>query len=270
MKQINTIATILLVFGIGWAIWLLYSYHGKLKSAHSTIEAQAAQIKQYRNEKGQMISQRAAAEIQIRDLQRAQPAFEEKLKREFDIKLRNLRGYSANSFVAKGIGMADITIIPYSEENSFTVDTMSIELYLSAKKMPYGPGYYYMVDDDTVKVMLDKNRRPIFNSFQPFAIVVQDGYLDFHADVYDELNAPYEYAYSDTLEFAWHEKREKWWKAKKLYGSGKLNNKNAQIVNSESILISTRAKRFGIGPYVGYGFGGLNAGISVHWSVIKF
>lgn len=104
---------------------------------------------------------------------------------------------------------------------------------------------------------------------------VDDGYLDLKAEGLDSLQATYAYTYGDTLTYAF-ELRKKWLLGNKsLYGSGMLRNPGARIVNSESVLIDDfKDKRFGIGPYVGYGFGPdggqTTIGISVHWSVFKF
>jgi hypothetical protein len=98
-----------------------------------------------------------------------------------------------------------------------------------------------------------------------------DGYLDFQADVYDSLHAPYKYVYSDTMKYAFN-LHGKWYERKKLYGSGMLSNKNAKITNSTSILINDyKDKRFGIGPYVGMDYRlQPSFGISVHYSIVKF
>lgn len=48
------------------------------------------------------------------------------------------------------------------------------------------------------------------------------------------------------------------------------SNKLIQVNDIESQIVTEKIKRFGIGPYIGYGFNGLNAGISVHYSVFRF
>ncbi len=98
-----------------------------------------------------------------------------------------------------------------------------------------------------------------------------DGYLDFQADVYDSLHAPYKYVYTDTIKYAFS-LQGKWYQKKKLYGSGLLSNKNAKITNSTNILVKDyKDKRFGIGPYVGVDYRlRTNFGLSIHYSIVKF
>lgn len=107
--------------------------------------------------------------------------------------------------------------------------------------------------------------------YPQWTLKAQDGYLDFEADVYDSLRAPYRYTYHDTLVYAFHFKRKWAFGNKQLYGSGMLRNQNSKITNSTAVQIKDfRDKRFGVGPYVGYGTSGASVGISVHYSVVRF
>lgn len=98
-----------------------------------------------------------------------------------------------------------------------------------------------------------------------------DGYLGFHADLTSGVS---KYDYTDTLTYAFN-MCGRWWERKKLYGSGMLQNKQAKITGSTSVMVKEyKDKRWGIGPYIGYGVGrdGLqtNFGISIQYSLIKF
>jgi type II secretory pathway pseudopilin PulG len=109
-------------------------------------------------------------------------------------------------------------------------------------------------------------------NFQPFAVVAQDGYLNFQADVYDSLNAPYHYQYQDTITTVFHFKR-KWFMGRKtLYSSSMLQNPEAKVISSTNVLVKEyRDKRFGIGPYVGMDINlRPSFGLSVQYSLIKF
>lgn len=99
-----------------------------------------------------------------------------------------------------------------------------------------------------------------------------DGYLDFSSTVLDSLHAPYKYTYSDTIKYAFSVKKKWLFGKQSLYGSGMLGNPNAKITNTQSVLINDfKDKRFGVGPYVGYGLNGkVSFGLSVQYSLIKF
>lgn len=101
---------------------------------------------------------------------------------------------------------------------------------------------------------------------------VSDGYLSFHATIYDSINAPYTYTYTDTMTMAIHVKKKWVFGKRQLYGSGMLNNKNAKVTNSTNVLIAGfKDKRFSIGPYAGYSIRGqFDFGISVQYALIKF
>jgi hypothetical protein len=112
---------------------------------------------------------------------------------------------------------------------------------------------------------------------QALEIQADDGYLQFKAQVYDSLDAPYEYTYRDSIRYVFHVKKQGFLGLGKrsLYASGMLSNPSAKITNSTSVLVREAGdKRWGIGPYVGYGFGAdgpqTTFGISVHYSLIKF
>jgi hypothetical protein len=112
---------------------------------------------------------------------------------------------------------------------------------------------------------------------EAYEIQADDGYLQFKAQVYDSLNAPYEYTYRDSIRYVFHVKKQGFLGLGKrsLYASGMLSNPSAKITNSTSVLVrEARDKRWGIGPYIGYGFGAdgpqTTVGISIHYSLIKF
>ena len=75
----------------------------------------------------------------------------------------------------------------------------------------------------------------------------------------------------DHLEFILHRKRQGWFKPKLLYIDGKSQNPNTTITNLSNVQIGKeRRKRFGIGPYIGYGTRGVDIGIGIHYSFIRF
>jgi hypothetical protein len=273
-SRLLTIAAILILLSTIGGMVLDRLQKNKIDSLESLVESQQAELKMRRNSQGQLIAEKEAAQIQVSELKNSMPRLREQIEREFELKIRNLRGYSQTNFEARGQGNADI-IIRHDTSVIMDPDLMDSYLTVTAIPMPNNkPGYYYISNDDTVRVMLDPFGHPIFK-IEPFALVAQDGYLDFHAEVYSETRAPYEYSYSDTLKYAYHFKRDKWYGRKKLYGSALMSNPNARVLNTQAYLIdSYREKRFGIGPHVGYGLSpnGLqwNVGISVHYGLIRF
>ncbi len=273
-SRLLTIAAILILLSTIGGVVMDRLRKNKIDSLESLVESQQAELKMRRNSQGKLIAEKEAAQIQVSELKNSMPRLREQIEREFELKIRNLRGYSQTNFEARGQGNADI-IIRHDTSRIMDPDLMDSYLTVTAVPMPNNrPGYYYISNDDTVRVMLDPFGHPIFK-IEPFALVAQDGYLDFHAEVYSETRAPYEYSYSDTLKYAYHFKRDKWYGRKKLYGSALMSNPNARVLNTQAYLIdSYREKRFGIGPHVGYGLSpnGLqwNLGISVHYSLIRF
>lgn len=279
MKPFTLFVTIIITVIIT-AVAIRLLYIKELRSTRSLIDAQASELLMRKNREGKLIAEKQVAEIRIKDLERSDPKFAEQLKKDFDVKLKNLRAYIAQEFKATGQGNATVWRLSGTDEltidttNSFVLNDTNSELTIQAQYLRKNEFYYLDRSGDTVVIKTDKNGDAIF-PFQPFAIVVQDGYLDLQAEVYDELNTPYTYTYSDTLKFAFHMKSEGFLKNKKLYGSGMLTNPNALITNSKAILVNEyRDKRFGIGPSVSYGVSpnGLqwNVGVSVHYSLIRF
>lgn len=237
------------------ALLLIYIYEQDqhVQSLQSTTESLTSELIVRKNQYGELLTEHRSMEVRVKDLQQ-QNKLAEKIRKEFDIKLRDLRSYQQTTFNVDGQGHAGIKFLE--------------------------PGTVYVLDGDTI--VIDGRGRKIHTydellvypdkSIQPFALVAQDGYLDFQADVYDSLHAPYTYTYSDTVTMAFI-RRGPWWN-KKLYGSTLLNNKNAKVVNSESIWIRQADHRWGIGPSVTYGVtrDGLQTtfGISVQYSLIRF
>lgn len=147
----------------------------------------------------------------------------------------------------------------------FDIKLKNLAGYLQTNFQARGSGQTKIVYKDTV----------LYKDAPQFAIIAQDGYLDFQADVYDSINAPYTYTYTDTAKMAFLMKRDKWYRQKKLYGSVLFSNPKASVLNTQSILVKEyRDKRFGIGPSVSYGISpdGMqwNVGISIHYSLIRF
>jgi hypothetical protein len=235
------------------AIFYIWEQDKRTSGLESALSSMNSELITRRNDAGKLISEKLTAELRVKEMQQAFPKLATAIQKDFDIKLRNLRGYISAEFQARGSGNAQFELI-----DSTTVSSH----YLTDHR-----GFYWLVNNDTI--------RPQTNSdFEPFAVIAQDGYLSFQADVYSEYDAPYVYTYGDTAKMAFI-KRGKWYQRKQLFGSVMLSNPNAKIINTQSILISDYGKkRFGIGPCVSYGWGSdgaqLVVGFSIHYSLIRF
>jgi hypothetical protein len=242
------IGLLLVIVAMLFYIWEQDKHTQGLESSLSSMNSELITRK---NSEGKLLSERLTAETRVKELEQSMPDLARQIQRDFDIKLRSLRGYIAAEFQARGSGNAQIELID---------STMVSSHYLTDHK-----GFYWLVNNDTIRPQTD---------FQPFAIFIDDGYLSMQTDVYDELDAPYTYTYSDTAKMAFI-KRGKWYQRKKLYGSVMFSNPQATVKNTQSILISDYGKkRFGIGPSVSYGWGSDGAqvvvGFSIHYSLIRF
>lgn len=248
LHSIGIAACICLAVSIIVASILIIELNKRVQSLQGANRSLTSEMITYRNDNGRLLSQVSAAEIRAKDIERQLPEVYASLKKDFDIKSRNLRAYMQAEFVARGSGNAEIK--PITELDSGTYSNGSGEK----------PTWHTLKSDTT--------------ELQPFAMFIDDGYLNLMSEVYSEDRAPYQYTYSDTLKYAFHMKG-KLFSKKQLYGTGMLSNANARILNSEAVLINEfRDRRFGIGPSVSYGLGpdGMNwqIGISIHYSIIKF
>lgn len=152
-------------------------------------------------------------------------------------------------------------------QRDFDIKIKNLKAYMQAEFSASGEGSstinnHYYTDSSGVKRRYWK-------------LKASDGYLDFLATVYDSTNAPYEYKYSDKVEFAIHAKKKWILGNEKLYGSAKLSNPNAVVTGSESMLINDfRDKRWSVGPFVGAGVVGGDVkivfGVGVQYGLFKF
>jgi hypothetical protein len=193
----------------------------------------------FRTVNGKLISDNQAAELRVYELKESLPFLANALTKNLDIKMRDLRAGLVAEIQASGKGNAKII-------------------------------------RDTVRINGITITDSIMNNFEPFALTFDDGYLNFKSDVYSEYQAPSEYTYTDTLTFAFHMKREKWFNKKQLFVSGSLSNPTAKVLRSQGVLVNEfKQKRFGIGPYFGAGITSdlelrYSIGISLHMSLIRF
>lgn len=277
--HINSIAyasSITLVVAIIIAGLLIYEQNSRIQSLQGANRSLTSEIQIRKTREGKLISDIQAGEIRAKDLERLLPEVAETITKEFEVKLKNARAYASAQFEAKGKGNATIKTIPFT--NSFLPDTSLVwtdnsRHHVSYSTRPNGSWYYLSShaagQTDTVEFTIDPPCQ-----FQPFAMFIDDGYLSLMSEIYGQDRAPYEYTYRDTLKTVFHMKG-KLLQKKQLYSSSMLSNQNATVVGSQAVLVEEfKDKRWGVGPYVGYGLGpdGANwsVGLSVHYSVFKF
>lgn len=234
---------------IATACFIIRANNKKIHSLDQANGMLTNDITVYKHVNGKLISENHAAELRAKEFKNALPELSDALTKQMDIKLKNLRAGVVAAIEARGSGNASINRIPY-----FT-DTTGIVMGGTSDLI-------YITDSMT-------------NKFEPFALTFDDGYLNFKSDVYNELNAPSEYTYGDTVKFSFN-MQGKWFQRKQLFVSGALANPNAKILNSQGVLVNEfKDKRFGVGPSVSWGIGPdlkpqTTIGFSLHWSWIRF
>lgn len=233
-RIMSLVMAVMLIIVIAFSYLMTMEQDHRIQGLQSALRESKSEIEYRKNKEGKLIAEKAAAQQSYSDLKKNMETFANQISKDLDIKVKNMRAGLIASFQAKGEGVATITKIPY----------------------------------DSSANLLD-------SSFEPFAVTFDDGYLGTQVDIYSPIDARYTYVYSDTLTFAFHTKKKWLLGRKQLFSSGVLANPNAKITNSQAVLVKEyKDKRFGIGPYVGYGFGADGAqttfGISVHYSLIRF
>ncbi len=104
---------------------------------------------------------------------------------------------------------------------------------------------------------------------------LSDGYLSMAGRFHDKSDLFYQYSYTDSVSIVTHTKKQGLFGPTKLFVSASFANPNNHITGLTNVLVSeARDKRFGVGPFVGYGFSnggaGVQIGVSVQYSLIRF
>ena len=74
----------------------------------SALVEKEAEVTYYRNERGRIIAQKEAAVLTSQEIAKAYPKVIEEMKKEFDIKLKDMKAYVRNEFEARGSGNSTI------------------------------------------------------------------------------------------------------------------------------------------------------------------
>jgi hypothetical protein len=256
---------------IATACFIIRANNKKIHSLDQANGMLANDITVYKHVNGKLISTNQAAELRAKEFKNALPELADALTKQMDIKLKNLRAGVVAAIEARGSGNASISRIPYAE-NSITSDPEWTYTTHDGKTYKINA----ITGDSTfLDLTITSDSTFLGSKFEPFALTFDDGYLNFKSDVYNELDAPSEYTYGDTVKFSFNMKG-KFLQRKQLYVSGALANPNAKILNSQGVLVNEfKQKRFGVGPSVSWGIGPdlkpqTTIGFSLHWSWIKF
>jgi septal ring factor EnvC (AmiA/AmiB activator) len=127
-STIILIAALALVLTIGWAsISNEIEDKRTLRRMESVISEKNAELEFFRSQTGKLLAQKNAAELRSKELEEAYPEIYNTLKKDFDIKVKDLKAYIKNEFKATGSGNADInnhytTIIGGKEATSLSVN----------------------------------------------------------------------------------------------------------------------------------------------------
>lgn len=81
----------------------------KIKHQQSVISEKDAEIQYRLNEVGQLIASKAAAELTTRELAQYYPTIVDELKKQFDIKIKDVKVYMRHEFEARSKGTAAVT-----------------------------------------------------------------------------------------------------------------------------------------------------------------
>jgi hypothetical protein len=100
-----------------------------------------------------------------------------------------------------------------------------------------------------------------------------DAWSTINASLYNNKLHLIQQSY-DSISFVTSIKRSWLFGPRTTVLNGISYNPSSKISGITGIEIKVPSRRFGIGPYVGYGFNGkswgMNAGVSIHYSVVKF
>jgi hypothetical protein len=145
MKHDYKLITIIVLVALCGIIFYVNStLRSKVNSQASIIREKTDSITYHRNKQGELIAQKSAAEITAKELKEYYPKLAEEIKRDFDIKLKDVKAYVKNQFQAAGKGET-IT------NNHYYVDSTGTKHFTQEMRIDDG---YLSMD----AVVLDSNR----------------------------------------------------------------------------------------------------------------
>lgn len=104
------IVFIAVIISLLFLIYFITRQHNEVVSSYKSIlDQKNSEIEYHVNEKGKIISEKGAAEMRYRDLQKAYPQIYKSIKDDMDIKIKNLRAYIQSEFQASASNNGTIT-----------------------------------------------------------------------------------------------------------------------------------------------------------------
>src|SRR5690606_12856000 len=101
------------IIGLAVLVYILWTQlensKSDLRQANSVIAEKNAEIQYRTNREGRIIAEKQAAEIRAKELEKMYPQVYDEIKKDFDLKIKNLRAYIKNEFEARGSGTGEVT-----------------------------------------------------------------------------------------------------------------------------------------------------------------
>lgn len=168
------------IIGLAVLVYILWSQlessKSALRQANSVIAEKNAEIQYRTNREGRIIAEKQAAEIRAKELEKMYPQVYDEIKKDFDLKIKNLRAYIKNEFEARGSGTGEVTHNHYydSAENRVVRfrDFKMDDGYLKFKTRLYDSlsnALYEYVYSDTASTVIDARKKWLFGKEQLYA-----------------------------------------------------------------------------------------------------
>lgn len=98
---------------------LRYEHERQKNSQLNTVISEKNDSLHYhRNEQGRLIAEKVAAEVRYQDLQKAYPEIAESIRKEFDLKLKDVKVFIRNEFAARGEGKGSVVTNNYYDSTT--------------------------------------------------------------------------------------------------------------------------------------------------------
>jgi hypothetical protein len=183
--------------------------------------------------------------------------------------IRTYKNKLGNEVASKRAAEASISVIKesYKKEiedinKNFNVKIKNLEAYIEAETTSGGT----IVTEIRDTVVVDT----LYREYGYKRFTYRDEWISLNGLI-AEGKVKIDWLAKDELKIIFYEKSNGFFGKKTLYVDATSLNPYTKIDNLKGIKVGERrVKRFGVGPYIGYGTKGLDFGLAVHYSVIKF
>lgn len=103
------LGAIIFLLIMGFLMYRVQTLQDDKDGLTSALSEKQDSIHYHKTESGRIRSEKLAAEMRAKDVEKAYPEIAETLKREFNTEIKNLRAYIKNEFAAKGEGVGTTT-----------------------------------------------------------------------------------------------------------------------------------------------------------------